>query len=274
MNGTAHNMNAKETTTNSAGHPDANLSVFAPRAPPMQLLDSLSNNDLTLVVTSPALTAAASSEGRRRDGGGGTTSLAPKQTVDALTALLLAEEGLKAQHAVTAGVEEERVSPRSRRRGGKRTTPVSSSRPVVPSSVVERRRRIELGAQLALARALVRSPCGARHRQGLSPSLVSSFCSSFAVRLDPRPAPPKRSSREDKGGGGASREEEEDEGGCCGGSSSGDGGNGEAGGGGGRQRGGGGGGGEIRSRCDGFAVDDCELCILRDGVPYRLLCSV
>ncbi|CAM9522281.1 unnamed protein product, partial [Ectocarpus fasciculatus] len=182
----------------------------------MQVLGSLSNNDLALVVTSPVLTVAASSEGRRDGGGGGATSLAPKQTVDALTALLLAEEGFKAQHVVPVGVEEERVSPRSRRRGGKGkgSTP-ASSRPLLPSFMVERRRRIELGAQLALARALgSRSPRGAGHRQGCSPSSLSSFCSSFAVRLNARPAPPKSSSGKDKGGGGASREEkEEDEGG-------------------------------------------------------------
>lgn len=39
----------------------------------------------------------------------------------------------------------------------------------------------------------------------------------------------------------------------------------------GRPRGGGGGGGGQWRRS---AAADCELCILRDGVPYRLLCSV
>ncbi|CAN0415287.1 unnamed protein product, partial [Ectocarpus sp. 12 AP-2014] len=174
------------------------------------VLGSLSNNDLALVVSSPVITAAASSEGRRDGGVGANTSLAPKQTVDALTALLLAEEGFKAQQAVAVGIEEERVSPRSRRRGGKGKTP-ASSRPPLPSSVAERRRRIELGAQMALARALGRSPRGAGHRRDCSPSSLSSFCSSFAVRLDPRPRPPKPSSGKDKGGRRASREEEEEE---------------------------------------------------------------
>ncbi|CAM9596703.1 unnamed protein product, partial [Ectocarpus sp. 4 AP-2014] len=174
------------------------------------VLGSLSNNDLALVVSSPVITAAASSEGRRDGGVGSNTSIAPKQTVDALTALLLAEEGFKAQQGVAVGMEEERVSPRSRRRGGKGKTP-ASSRPPLPSFVAERRRRIELGAQLALARALGRSPHGARHRQDCSPSLLSSFCSSFAVRLDPRPTAPKPSSGKDKGGGRVSRKEEEEE---------------------------------------------------------------
>ncbi|CAN0369961.1 unnamed protein product, partial [Ectocarpus sp. 8 AP-2014] len=172
------------------------------------VLGSLSNNDLALVVSSPVITSAASSEGRR-GGGASNTSLAPKQTVGALTALLLAEEGFKAQQAVAVGVEEDRVSPGSRKRGGKGKTPASSSRPLLPSSVAERRQRIELGAQLALARALGRSPRGAGHRRDCSPWSLSSFCSSFAVRLDPRPAPPKPSSGKDKGGGGSSCEKEE-----------------------------------------------------------------
>ncbi|CAN0556412.1 unnamed protein product, partial [Ectocarpus sp. 12 AP-2014] len=47
----------------------------------LQVLGSLSNNYLALVVSSPVITSAASSEGRRDGGVGANTSLAPKQTV-------------------------------------------------------------------------------------------------------------------------------------------------------------------------------------------------
>ncbi|CAM9399882.1 unnamed protein product, partial [Pylaiella littoralis] len=164
------------------------------------VLDSLSNNVLALVVASPLLTAnsSSSSSAGRRAGEGTTTtttsplSLRPKQTVDALTALLLGEAGFKAQ---ALGQEEARRAPPSAastgtkgngNRSSERLELWSWSSASSSSSIVGRRGRMELGVQMVLARALGGGTSGGRAGSSASSS-PASWCSSFAVRLNPKP---------------------------------------------------------------------------------------
>lgn len=264
------------------------------------------------MVTSPLVSRA--SPARKR--GEHATTLGPKQAVDAVTALLLGEAGFKAQALEDAPPpppppQKSPPSPSSPP-GGKKTGPSNLSESSAPSLVAQRR-RMELGAQLVLARALG----GAGGRGDGS----ASSCSSFAVRLHSGPTPAAAAAataadraRKNKGGAGGPSRDSVGVGGVIGV---------EGDGGGGSKKGReklGGGGDEKKSRAtsaekrqDGalalqedrggnelgkgpraneaaamsvaaVAADayggsvsdtpDCELCVLRGGVPYALPCIV
>lgn len=210
-----------------------------PPVPSVQVLNALAGNDLTLITDSPLVTAA------------GISSVDARQTSDGLTAVLLGEAGFKAQ-----------ILEASARPGA---TGLPSS-----SSLAARRGRIELEAQLAFA---------AGRGGGAAPGAAFSL-PSFAVRLNPRFVSPKTHSSGGKGcrdsrnrgrggGGFAVKEIPEFSGGAR------------------NKRAGkprrrkkrddgndGGRTGREASGSSAAAAPDCELCILRDGVPYSLVCSV
>eukprot|EP00903_Cladosiphon_okamuranus_P020081 g18445.t1 len=160
----------------------------------LQVLGSLAKNELALVVTSPLVSEAPSSSNK-------------VEHTNALSALLLGEAGFKAQILQDApppprpppAPQNSPPSPSSPA-GGKRNGSSKLSISSTPSLVV-RRRRMELGAQLLLARALG----GGGGRGDSSPS-----CSLFAVRLNAgrawAAAVPGNRARKTKVLGGASRD--------------------------------------------------------------------
>lgn len=123
------------------------------------------------MVTSPLLSGATSPRKLIRHA---TTTLRPKQAVDTLTAVLLGEAGFKAQ-ALEDAPPQPPPTPSSSLGGKKPNWSSRLSKSSTPAWVAERR-RVELGAQLLLARALGGG--------GPAPS-----CSSFAVRLNSGPTP-------------------------------------------------------------------------------------
>lgn len=175
----------------------------APASPKRsQVLDSLADNELALVVTSPLVAGAPSARKRVEH----ATTLGPNQRVDALTALLLSERGFKAQtlEAAPPPPPQKSLPSSSSLKGGKRDGSSKLSISSTPALVVQRH-RMELEAQLLLVRALG-GPVG-----GGGGGSASS-CSSFAVRLNSGPtlaaaaAAARNRARRNKEPGGSSRD--------------------------------------------------------------------